>query len=71
MNLEEYTKERLWTILVETVHALVMYQHHKAYVREIILNEKPGIAPPELALRLSMPLGEAIVILQELSDEKS
>ncbi|NWF86540.1 hypothetical protein HXY32_01805 [Candidatus Bathyarchaeota archaeon] len=70
MNFEEYMKERLWPILVETAHALVMYPHHKAYAKEVILNEKPDITPAELAARLKMPLGEALVILYELAGEK-
>lgn len=69
VNLEEYAKEKLWPILVEAVHALVMYPHHKAYTREVILPEKPNISPQELAVRLRMPLGEALVILKELADE--
>ncbi|MGQ9640512.1 MAG: hypothetical protein ACUVUF_00100 [Candidatus Bathycorpusculaceae bacterium] len=70
MSLEDYTKEKLWPILVETVHALVMYSHHKAYTREVVLHEKPDIKPEELAAKLRIPLGEAIVILHELSNEK-
>jgi hypothetical protein len=70
MSVEEYAKEKLWPILVETVHALVMYPHHKAYTREVILQEKPDIKPEELAARLNIPLGEALVILYELADEK-
>jgi hypothetical protein len=70
MSLEEYTKEKLWPILIETVHALVMYPHHKAYIREVILPEKPDIKTTELAARMSIPLGEALVILFELADEK-
>ena len=70
VNLEEYTKEKLWSILVETVHALAMYPHHKAYTREVILQEKPDINPQELAVRLGIPLGEALVILKELIDEE-
>jgi len=70
MSLEEYTKEKLWPILIEAVHALVMYPHHKAYAREVILHEKPDITPAELAARLNIPLGEALVILHELADEK-
>ncbi|MEM3627241.1 MAG: winged helix-turn-helix domain-containing protein [Candidatus Bathyarchaeia archaeon] len=70
MNLEEYAKEKLWPILVETVHAMVMYAHHKAYTREVILQEKPDINPQELAVRLNIPLGEALVILKELADEE-
>ncbi|MCW4003061.1 MAG: winged helix-turn-helix domain-containing protein [Candidatus Bathyarchaeota archaeon] len=64
------TKEQLWLILVETVHAAVMYPAHKAYTREEILREKPDITPAELAARLNMPLGEALVILRELSEER-
>jgi hypothetical protein len=70
MHFEEYEKEKLWPILLETVHALVMYPHHKAYIREIILNEKPDITATELATRLKMPLGEALVILYELAKER-
>ena len=66
MSLEEYMKEKLWPILVETVHALVMYPTHKAYTRETMLQKKPDITASELANRLNMPLGEALVILHEL-----
>jgi len=69
MSLEEYTKEKLWPILVETVHAMVMYAHHKAYTREVVLHEKPDISPQELASKLGIPLGEALVILYELKNE--
>jgi len=69
MSLEEYTKEKLWPILVETVHAIVMYSHHKAYVRDVLLHENPDITPSELASRLGIPLGEALVILYELKNE--
>jgi hypothetical protein len=71
MSLEEYVKEKLLPILVETVHALVLYAGHKAYTREVILHEKPDITPQELAARLGIPLGEAIVILYELANEKA
>jgi hypothetical protein len=70
MSLEEYMKEKLWSVLVETVHASVMYPSHKAYTRETILQEKPDITASELASRMSMPLGEALVILYELSEER-
>jgi hypothetical protein len=70
MSLQEYTKEKLWPILVETVHALVMYPSHKAYTREVILSEKPEVDPTELAARLKIPLGEALVILCELTEER-
>jgi hypothetical protein len=70
MNLEEFTKEKLWLILVDTVHAAVMYPSHKAYIRDVILREKPDVTPTELVNRLNMPLGEALVILDELNEER-
>jgi transcription initiation factor IIE alpha subunit len=70
MNLEEFTKEKLWLILVETVHKAVMYPSHKAYIRDVILRSKPDVTPTELANRLSMSVGEALVILYELTEER-
>jgi hypothetical protein len=70
MSYEEYTKEKLWPILIETVHTLVMYPNHKAYTREIILSEKPDVTPTELVARLKIPLGEALIILCELAEER-
>ena len=71
MKLEECTKEKLWPILIETVRTLAMYPNHKAYTRDNILQEKPEIAPEELAVRLNLSLGEALVILYELALEKN
>jgi hypothetical protein len=70
MNLEEYSKEKLWQLLVEAVHASVMYPTHKAYTRDKILPQKTDITATELAERLGMPLGEALIILCELADER-
>jgi hypothetical protein len=69
MSLEDYAKNSLWPILVETIHAVVMYPHHKSYTREVILHEKPNIKSDELAARLRIPLGEALVILYELKEQ--
>jgi hypothetical protein len=70
MSSEEYSREKLWPILVEAVHALVLYPNHKAYTRDVILPEKPETTPAELAVRLNLPLGEALVILYELTAER-
>ena len=70
MNLEEYSKEKLWQLLVEAVHASVMYPTHKAYTRDSILPQKADVTANELAERLGMPLGEALVILSELAEER-
>jgi hypothetical protein len=70
MNLEEYSKEKLWQLLIEAVHASVMYPTHKAYTRDSILPQKADVTANELAERLGMPLGEALVILSELAEDR-
>ena len=62
--------DSLWPILVEAVHALVMYKYHRRYISTVVLNEKPDIAPKQLSLELRIPLGEAFVILHELKTEQ-
>jgi len=68
---EDYVNNPLWTVLVETVHALVMFPYHKAYVRDFVLHEQPDVTPKDLAVKMSIPLGEALVILHELRKQKS
>ena len=68
--MEEFTKEGLWKLLVEAVHASVMYPTHKAYTRDSILPQKSDVSANELSDRLGMPIGEAIVILNELREER-
>jgi len=63
------SKEEVWSALVQTAHALLMYNSHKRYVEETLLKEKPEVSPQELAIRLSIPLGEALVILSETRTE--
>jgi hypothetical protein len=70
MTSEEYLNDKLWPILVETVHALVMYTNHKAYTRDTMMIENPGMAAAQLAVRLDISLGEALVILYELAEER-
>lgn len=71
MSLDEYVDNPLWPLLVETVHAMIMYPHHKAYARDVILQEQPDVTAEELAIKLGIPLGEALVILYELRKTKS
>jgi hypothetical protein len=68
MDLDRYTKEELWQIVVEAVHANVMYPTHKAYTRDVILPVESDISARDLTSRLNMPLGEALVILDEIVD---
>jgi len=71
MSLEEYVSNPLWPLLVETVQAMIMYPHHKAYTKDVILQEQPDATAQDLAIKLSIPLGEALVILYELRKQKS
>ena len=66
MSVEEYVNNPLWSILVETAHAMIMYPHHKAYVRDVVLHEQPEITARDLTVKLGIPSGEALVILYEL-----
>ena len=68
---DDRSEDPLWPVLVETVHSLILYRHHKAYVRDVILQEKPDLSPQDLALSLGVSLGEAMVILSELRGEEA
>lgn len=71
MSFEEYEGSPLWPVLVETVHAMILYSHHKAFTRDVILHEQPDVSPSDLSAKLGVSLGEALVILYELRKEKS
>jgi hypothetical protein len=66
MSLNNYANNPLWQILVDTVHTLTMFTHHKAYVRDVVLVEQPQVGAEDLALRLNISLGESLVLLYEL-----
>jgi len=70
---EKYVNNPLWSILVESVHTIVMYPYHKAYAADNLLSQKPDITPRETATKMGISLGEALVILYELQkkDEKT
>lgn len=63
-------RDELWRILVETVHALPMYKNHKRYLEDVMIKEKADISPQELAVQLNIPLGEALVLLDEVRGVK-
>lgn len=66
MSFDEYVNNPLWPILVNTVHSMVMYPHHKFFTESVFLSEKPDASPQDLAISLDISLGEAMVILYEL-----
>jgi hypothetical protein len=48
-----------------------MYPSHKAYVRDYLIAETPDMSAEELAIKLGISMGEALVILYELRKEKN
>lgn len=71
MSVESYVSNPLWQILVDTVHTMVMFKHHKAYVRDVVMVEHPDITAEELAQNLNISLGESLVILHEVRETKN
>jgi len=67
---EELERNPLWPVLVEAVHSLPMFHPHKAYVRDSILIDSPDISAEALSHRIGVALGEAMVILYEISNEE-
>jgi hypothetical protein len=69
MDLDEIRRRYdLWNLLLETTRSIPTYRNHKAYVRDILIHEKPDITPEELSIYIGVSLGEALVMLQELED---
>jgi hypothetical protein len=71
MSFEEYVKNPLWPILVKTVHSMILFPRHKAYTRDVVLQEQPDVTPSDLAVEIGVSLGEALVILFELQKGKT
>jgi hypothetical protein len=43
-----------------------MYKNHKRYLQDVMLKERSDISAKELSVQLNIPLGEAIVLLDEI-----
>jgi len=71
MSWEQYANDPLWQILVDTVHTIAMFPHHKAYVRDVVLAAQPQITAEDLALKLNISLGESLIILYEAQKSKT
>jgi hypothetical protein len=66
------SSEDLWSILVETVKAdVVLFPNLKGYVQGQILPREPDISPKELASRLNISIGTAMVLLSELKSNST
>ena len=66
------SSEDLWSILVETVKSdVVLFPNLKGYVQGQILPREPDISPKELASRLNISIGTAMVLLSELKSNST
>ncbi|TFF67217.1 hypothetical protein EU520_01595 [Candidatus Thorarchaeota archaeon] len=65
----DFKTHPLWKILVETTHRSPLYANLTGYVRESVLPVEPEIGPRELATRLAISVGEAMVILDDIRSE--
>ena len=71
-TLNTRSSDDLWSILVETVKAdVVLYPNLKGYVQAKVLPREPDISPKELALRLNISIGTAMVLLSELKSNST
>ena len=69
INYDQLKENMLWDILVEVARNNPMYAGLTGYIRAEVLPKYPTIGPRELASMLSIPLGEAIVILDDARAE--
>ena len=70
MLFEEFTKEQIIELLVDSVHSMILYPQHKNYINNLILGQQNNLEPQLLAARLDISLGEVLVILKELKEKK-
>lgn len=70
MPLEDFTKEQILELLVDTVHSMILYPQHKSYINNLILDDENNREPQLLAARLNITLGEVLIILKELKEKK-
>jgi len=65
MDLRNLKSNILWDVLVETARRSPLYSNLTGYIRTEILPRTPNITPRELASKLSISFGEALVILAD------
>ncbi|MEM2143398.1 MAG: hypothetical protein QXS20_04475 [Candidatus Thorarchaeota archaeon] len=67
VDLRKFREDPLWPFLVEAVHRSPLFPNLLQYTREFIVSHEPEITPRDLACRLSISVGEALVILSDLN----
>lgn len=63
LNPADFKSNPLWPVLVETTMRNPLYPNLAGYTRNQVLPTNPNISAKELASKLSISIGEALVIL--------
>lgn len=70
IDLVDFKTHPLWDILTETAQRNPMYAGLVGYTRDHIISKNPKVTAKELASKLSISLGESLIILEEVSKDK-
>jgi hypothetical protein len=70
IDLKDFKSHPLWDILVETARRSPLYSGLSGYIRDNVLPNNPEINPRQLASKLSISIGEALVILDAVKSNK-
>lgn len=65
IDLTEFKTHPLWKILVETARRSPLYPGLSGYCKNKILPNEPNISVKELATKMSISIGEALVLLHD------
>jgi hypothetical protein len=71
IDLSDFKTHPLWDILTETAERNPMYANLLGYTRDMVIQKNPNITPHELATKLSISLGESLIILDSVKSEES
>ena len=69
VDLSELKENVLWSVLVETARRSPLYSNSIGYIKSEILPKHPTITYKELASKLSISLGEAMVLLADAHEQ--
>ena len=70
IDIKDFKSHPLWDILVETARRSPLYSGLSGYIRDNVLPNNPEISPKQLASKLSISIGEALVILDAVESNK-
>ena len=69
INIADFKGHPLWSLLIETAKSNPLFAGNAGYAQNYILPKNPKITAKELASKLSITVGEALVILEGLMPE--